>query len=72
MFIYLFLAMLGLHCCVQIFSSCSELKLLSSCAVWTSFCGGFSCCESWALGHSGFSSCGSQVLERRLSSCAWA
>ena len=27
-FIYLFLAALGLHCCVQVFSSCGEQRLL--------------------------------------------
>ena len=27
-FIYLFLAALGLHCCVQAFSSCGERELL--------------------------------------------
>ena len=42
-FIYLFLAALGLRCCVQAFSSCSKWGLLSSCGVWTSHCGGFSC-----------------------------
>ena len=28
LFIYLFLAALGLHCCARAFSSCSELGLL--------------------------------------------
>ena len=28
LFIYLFLAVLGLHCCAQAFSSCSEWELL--------------------------------------------
>ena len=28
-FIYLFLAVLGLHCCVGLFSSCREWELLS-------------------------------------------
>ena len=39
------------------FSSCSRQRqgLLSSCCVWASHCGGFSCCEVWALGHVGFS-----------------
>ena len=30
---YLFLAMLGLHCCSRDFSSCSKQRLLSSCGV---------------------------------------
>ena len=66
-FIYLFLAALGLCCCARAFSSCS---------VWASHCGGFSCCRSRALGAwasvivaRGLSSCGSRALERRLSSC---
>ena len=28
LFIYLFLAVLGLHCCMQVFSSCNEQGLL--------------------------------------------
>ena len=32
------------------FSSCSEWRLLSSCAVWASHYGGFSCCRAHALG----------------------
>ena len=60
--------MLGLHCCVQAFSSCSEWELLSSC--------GSSCCRAQALGCSGFSAHGTQAqqlqlpaLQYRLSSC---
>ena len=40
LFIYLFLAVLGLHCCVQAFSSCGEEGLLS-------------CCGAQALGPTG-------------------
>ena len=65
--IYLFLAALGLRCCVQAFSSCGEQA---------SHCDGFPCCGAQALGTRasvvvarGFSSCGSWALERRLSSC---
>ena len=43
-FIYFHVAVLGLHCCTQTFSSC---------------CGGFSCCRAQAVGHVGFSSCSS-------------
>ena len=32
--VYLFLAVLGLHCCVWVFSSCGEQRLLSSCGAW--------------------------------------
>ena len=42
-FICLFLAALGLRCCVQAFSGCSRWGLLPSCGVWTSHRGGFSC-----------------------------
>ena len=37
---------------VRAFSSCSEWELFSSCGVWPSHCGGFSCCRAQALGHS--------------------
>ena len=41
LFIYLLgLAVLGLHCCMQTFSSCGA---------WTSHSGGFSCCRAQAL-----------------------
>ena len=39
---YLFLAVLGLCCCTQAFSSGSKQGLLSSCSVGTSHCSGFS------------------------------
>ena len=35
--IYLFLTVLGLHCCMQAFSSCREQRLLSSCGAWGSW-----------------------------------
>ena len=47
--IYLFLVALGLHCCVQAFSSCGEQRLLSSCDAQASHCSGKSCCRAWAL-----------------------
>ena len=43
LFIYLLLAALGLHCCVQRFSSCGDRGLLSSCGLWASCGGGCSC-----------------------------
>ena len=43
-FIYLFLAVLGLRRC-RLFSSCSEQGILSR----ASHCGGFSCCRARAL-----------------------
>ena len=45
--IYLYLAVLGLHCCVQAFSSCSAQ---------VSHCGGFSFCRAQPLGYAAFSS----------------
>ena len=56
---FFFLAVLGL-CCVQAFSSCSELGYSSFCAR-ASQGGGFSCCRAQAL-QVRLSSCGSQAL----------
>ena len=53
-FIYLFLAVLGLHCHTWTFSSCSEQGLVHGLLI----CGGFSC-GTGALRHTGFSSFGS-------------
>ena len=47
---YLFLAVLGLCCCVQAFSSCSEQELLSSCNAQAFHCGESSCCRAQAVG----------------------
>ena len=44
--IYLFLAALGLYCCRQAFSSCSEWGPLFSCSVQDSHCGGFPRCRA--------------------------
>ena len=63
------MAVLGLCCCTQPFSSCSEQGLLSCCNAWVSHCSGFSCFCARALGCAGFGRCGSQTLEHRLSSC---
>ena len=57
-----------------------QTRRLSSCGVWASHFGDFSCCGARALGvrasvvvARGLSSCGSQALEHRLSSCGtWA
>ena len=48
--VYLFLAVLGLCCCVRAFSSWGEQGLLSRSIVQVSHCGGFSCCRAWAPG----------------------
>ena len=53
LFIHLLLflgAVLGLHCCMGAFSSCSERGLLFRCSAQASHCSGFSCCGSRALG----------------------
>ena len=57
---FFFLALLGLHCCAWAFSSPGEQRLLSSCSVQASHCGGFSYCVAWALECAGFSSCSTQ------------
>ena len=45
------MAMLGLRCCMQAFSSCGELGLAAlRRGEWASHCSGFSCCGAWALG----------------------
>ena len=77
----LFLAVLGLHGCVQAFSSCGEGGLLFVAVHGLLIGGGFSCCGAWALGARasivaacGLNSCGTQALEHAgFSSCdAWA
>ena len=55
--IYLFFAMLGLHCCTWTFSCCGEWGLLSSCGGQASACEDFSCCEAQALGLMSFGRC---------------
>ena len=74
-FIYLFLAALGLRCCLRAFSSCSERGLLFV-AVRGLLIAVASRCGARALGARasiavarGLSSCGLWALERRLSSC---
>ena len=70
------MAALGLRCCVQAFSSCSEQGATLGCGARASHCGGFSCCGAQALSARasvvaarGLSSCGWWALERMLSSC---
>ena len=74
-FIYLCLAVLGLHCCARTFSSCGEQGLLFI-AVHGLLIVVASRCRAWALGTQasvvvarGLSSCGLRALEHRLSSC---
>ena len=69
-FIYLLLAVLGLHCCVRAFSSFGEQGLLSGCGVRAARCSGFSRCSARALGTwasvveaQGLMRCGSLDLE---------
>ena len=77
--INLFLAALGLRCCVRAFSSCGEQGLLFV-AVRGLLIAVASRCAARALGAQasvvvarGLSSCGSWALECRLSSCGtWA
>ena len=80
LFIFNFLAALGLCCCAQAFSSCGERGLLFVVVRRLLIAVASLCCGAWALGARasvavarGLSSCGSQALERRLSSCGtWA
>ena len=59
----LFSAALGLHCCMQAFSSCRERGLPSSCGPQASHCGDFSYCGAQALVvvAQGLTSCGSRT-----------
>ena len=75
LFIYLFLAALGLRCCMQAFSSCIEQGLLFV-VVRRHLIAVASCCGAWALSAwasvvvaCGLSGCGSRALEHRLNSC---
>ena len=75
-FIYLFLSVLGLHCCMG-FSLVAMSRGYSLVAVHQlHHCSGFPCCGALALGTwvsvvatSGLSSHGSQALEHRLNGC---
>ena len=78
-FIYLLVAVLGLHCCMS-FLWVWRWGPLFSCGALGSDCSGFSCCRASAFRCMGFSSCGMWAqslqlpgLEHRLSSCStWA
>ena len=50
--IYLFIfGCAGFSLLHGLFCSCGEQGLLSSCGVWASYCGGFSCHGAWAQRH---------------------
>ena len=73
---FLFLAELGLCCCVRAFSSWRQAGATLRCGARASHCSDFSCCGARALGARAsvvvarrLSSCGSQALEHRLGSC---
>ena len=57
---YLFLAVLGLYCCVD-FSLVAARRGYSSYRAQASRYDGFFCCRAQALGHVGFSSWGTWV-----------
>ena len=59
MYLFVFLAALGLHCCKQVFSSCIV-------RVTPSLIGDFSCCPAQALGPVGFRSCSTWAQCLRL------
>ena len=46
LFIYLFLAVLGLHCCAGFFSSRGKRELPCTCGFWASHCSVCSCCRA--------------------------
>ena len=64
LFIYLFLAGLGLHCSALTLSGCGEEGLLSSCGAQASRHGGLFCCRVLAFGHqaSVVAACGLQSV----------
>ena len=68
LFIYLFLAALGLRCWLPAFSHFAERGLVSGYGAWASHWGGFSCCGAQALGHSGFSSGGARAYLQHVGS----
>ena len=61
LFTYLFLATVGLHCCMQAFSSCDKRGLLFSCSARAPYCCGFSLSRDTGSRCVGFSSCGMQA-----------
>ena len=79
-FFNLFLAALGICCCVRAFFSCGERGLLFVAVHRLLIVVAFLCWGAWALGTwasvvaaRGLSSCGSWAVEHRLSHCgAWA
>ena len=75
-FIYLFLAVLGLRSSTQAFSGCGEWGPLFVAVCGLSHCSSRSCCRAQAVDMQasvdvtcGLSSCGSRALEHRFSSC---
>ena len=48
--IFIYLAVLGLPCCIKLFAKFGERGLLSSQGVWAPHSSGFSSCRTWALG----------------------
>ena len=67
-FIYSFLAVVGLRCCVGFFSSYDKWGLLWSCSARVLIVVASRVAET-ELEYGGFSSCGKRALEHRLSSC---
>ena len=49
-YLFIYLAVLGLHCCACAFSSCGKRRLLSSGGAWASHCSGFPYCRACVLG----------------------
>ena len=70
-FPFFFFGCAGSSLLLWLFPSCVEWGLLSSCEVWASHYGGFSCCKAQTLMFTDCRSRGSPGLEHRLSG-AWA
>ena len=64
-FIYLYLAVLGLPCCLG-FSLIAMSRGYSSCSMRASYCRGFSYCRAWSLGCSHGSWAGSRAQDQNL------
>ena len=49
-YLFIFLDVLGLRCCVRAFLQLQRAGATLPCGAQASHCGGFSCCRAWALG----------------------
>ena len=66
--VFIFLAVLGLHCCVLASPSCAKWGLLSSCGAQASHRSGFSSCRAQSRCPA-FNSCGTCIQFSCLAAC---